>query len=243
MNFNKLAFVDIETTGSSPQMDRVIEVGVLRVENNRLIKKYSALVDPGCSISPFITNITGITDKDVASAPSFHQIADELFALLQGCTFVAHNVRFDYGFLKTEFDRAGLDFEADHFCTAKLSRQLYPRFKRHNLDSIMDRHDIACKNRHRAFDDAQVLWEFYKKVKKNFKKEKLDAALAGISRCPSWPAGIPKEEIQRLPNTPGVYVFYGESQAPLYVGKSVNRTTSKVHRSFRNCRGIRSAYS
>ncbi|HYE22287.1 MAG TPA: exonuclease domain-containing protein [Verrucomicrobiae bacterium] len=222
MQFEKLAFVDIETTGASPNVDRVIEIGVLRVEKGQLVKTYSTLVDPDCQISPFITNITGIVQKDVESAPSFHQIADDLRELLSGCTFVAHNVRFDYGFLKAEFARAGIDFDADHFCTAKLSRSLYPRYRRHNLDSIIRRHKITCENRHRAFDDAKVLWDFFQKVSSKFPQKRIISALGNVSKRTSWPAAIPKEQIANLPNTPGVYIFYGDNNVPIYVGKSIN---------------------
>jgi DNA polymerase III subunit epsilon len=222
MDFRKLAFVDIETTGSSATADRVIEVGVLKVENGKLVETYSSLIDPECAISPWITSITGIKQKDVDGAPTFHQIAEELHALLADSTFVAHNVRFDYGFLKSEFARHSIEFSRPHFCTVKLSRALFPRAKRHNLDSIIKRHKILCENRHRALDDARVLWDFFQKIHEKIKPEKIDAALKLVSRRASWPSYLPKDQMESLPQGPGVYVFYGDNDLPLYVGKSVN---------------------
>src|SRR5688500_10268658 len=93
-----LAFVDIETTGGSARFGRVLEVGVVRVENNRITTTYKTLINPGERIPSQITRLTGITDADVADAPTFGAIADELAEVLDGAVFVAHNVHFDYGF-------------------------------------------------------------------------------------------------------------------------------------------------
>ncbi len=217
---NKLAFVDIETTGLSPHSDRIIEIGILVVENNNLVAKYTSLVDPEGPVSPYITSITGIKPSDLESAPTFYQIAEDVWELLSGCTFVAHNVRFDYGFLKSEFKRLGYNFSSSHFCTAKLSRHLFPEQKRHGLDSLILRHKLKCKNRHRAFDDAKVLWDFYKIIQKKHKN--LEEIIKSISKNNSWPAYIPKEDIDLIPHAPGVYIFYGANDAVLYVGKSID---------------------
>jgi DNA polymerase-3 subunit epsilon len=217
-----LAFLDVETTGGSAYYERIIEIGVLRVENGQLVKVFSTLLDPETTISPWITTITGITQKDVDGKPTFHQIADELLETLKDCTFVAHNVRFDYGFVKAEFARCGIDYSSPQFCTVKLSRALYPKQKKHNLDSIIKRHKIECENRHRALDDARVLWEFYQKIGKRFSAKKLAEAIEGISTRVAWPANIPRADIEAIPDLPGVYIFYGENNTPLYVGKSVN---------------------
>src|SRR3954470_22565921 len=93
-----LAFVDLETTGGSHFNSRVLEVGVVRVENNQVVAKYKTLLHPDSRVPSFITGLTGITDGDVAESPRFAQIADELAEILEGAVFVAHNVRFDYSF-------------------------------------------------------------------------------------------------------------------------------------------------
>jgi DNA polymerase III subunit epsilon len=219
---SKLAFVDIETTGMSTYADRVIEVGILVLDGKKVVKKYSQLVDPEIRVSSFITSVTGISNQDLDGAPTFHQVAQDMLEILEGCTFVAHNVRFDYGFLKAEFERAGYQFKMPHFCTVRLSRALYPEHKRHGLDFIIKSHGIKCSSRHRAFADAEVICKFYRQQLKKIGAEKLAEVVAGIGKRISWPAHVPKEDIESLPRCPGVYVFYGENDAPLYVGKSVD---------------------
>ena len=158
--------------------DRIIEIGILRIEHDKLVKTYQTLVNPEVYISPFIEQLTGIQNQELLSAPTFDEVKYNILGTLDGCTFVAHNVRFDYGFLQHEFRRAGIDYSVKHFCTAKLSRTLFPQHRHHNLDALMERFKFECANRHRAFDDAQVLWDFYKEIKRQFSPETLDAYLS-----------------------------------------------------------------
>ncbi len=218
----KLAFVDIETTGHRSSYDRIIEIGILRVEDNKLVKTYQSLINPQSHLPKEITMLTGIRAEELENAPTFRTIKDEILELLADCTFVAHNVRFDYGFLKHELMRENISFTTKHFCTVRLSRLLYPSWPRHNLDAVMQYCNISCANRHRAFDDAQVLFEFYNHLQKTLPLEQLEQALAKTMKKPSLPIKLPIEELEKLPEKPGVYVFYGEKGAPLYVGKSIN---------------------
>lgn len=217
-----LVFLDTETTGLSVRKDRIIEIGLVRVENEKVVAQYQTLLNPGSYLSPFITNITGITSDELVNAPFFEDIQRQLSELLDGTVMVAHNARFDYGFLKNEFLRCEKRFSLKHFCTAKLSRMLFPQFPHHNLDSIIQRYNITVAKRHRAFDDAYVLWEFYQKLQKSFPHEVLENAITQQFYHPSLPTLLPKEQLDALPHTPGVYIFYGEGGMPLYVGKSVN---------------------
>jgi DNA polymerase-3 subunit epsilon len=219
----KLAFVDIETTGTRSSYDRIIEIGILRVEDNKLIKTFQSLINPQSYLPQEITMLTGINQGDLENAPTFRSVKDEVAEILQDCTFVAHNVRFDYAFLKHEFLREHITYTAKHFCTVRLSRLLFPTWQRHNLDTLMRECNITCKNRHRAYDDAQVLYEFYQQLLEKMPQEKLEKALEKTMKKPSLPIHLPIEEIEKLPEKPGVYIFYGnEADVPLYVGKSVN---------------------
>ncbi len=222
MNGLDLAIVDVETTGTSPGYDRIIEVGVLRIQDGRLVDTYSTLVDPERSVPYHIENLTGITNKDLTGAPTFGDIKGQLMRLLEGCVFVAHNARFDYGFLRSEFGRAGIDFSAKCLCTARLSRKLFPQERRHGLDSIMRRFGIVCQNRHRAFDDAQVLWEFLDLLRTRVDSSRLMAAIGEVVKTPTLPAHIDQRMISSLPESAGVYIFYGDDGSPLYVGESAN---------------------
>lgn len=162
MTHRPLVFLDIETTGGSPLNSRITEIGALRVENNREVGTFHTLLNPEQTVPSYITKLTGINDAMLWDAPLFRHVTDELDDLLDGALFVAHNVNFDYSFIKSEYDRLGSPFAMDRLCTVRLSRHLYPEEKRHNLDSVVARHNIAVENRHRALDDARALFEFYK---------------------------------------------------------------------------------
>src|SRR5258708_3044875 len=222
MKYTNFAFLDIETSGTSLRGDRIIEIGILRVENNQLVRTYTSLVNPQTYVSPFIEAMTGIHKEELETAPVFADIKDEILEVLKDCILVAHNVRFDYGFLKREFAWLGEKFSTKQCCSVKLSRFLYPQWRRHNLDAIISRFNFSCEKRHRAFDDAKVLWDFFQEIQKQFPEKDLNDALSRVMKHTSLPISISQETIDALPENPGVYIFYGENDAPLYVGKSIN---------------------
>jgi len=219
MSLPPLAFVDLETTGATATADRITEIGIVEVDADG-VREWSALVDPGVPIPPFIESLTGISNAMVAGAPSFAELADEVLERLRGRLFVAHNARFDYGFLKNEFRRTGHDFRASVLCTVKLSRRLFPQHARHNLDSLIERHGLDAGSRHRALADARVIHQFWTRISAELDPETLAAAVKAQTAGASLPAHIDAETIDRLPEGPGVYLFYGENDLPLYVGKS-----------------------
>ncbi|MBV5323679.1 3'-5' exonuclease, partial [bacterium] len=157
-----LVFVDLETTGANFANDRIIEVGIVQVDQDG-VHEWSSLVNPETSISPFITGLTGITSEMVATAPRFEQLLPLIIEKLKGRLFIAHNARFDYSFLKREFARLGVPFRAPNLCTVKLSRKLFPVHHRHSLDALVTRYEIQVNDRHRALADAQVLWELWQR--------------------------------------------------------------------------------
>jgi DNA polymerase-3 subunit epsilon len=217
-----LAFVDIETTGGSHFTSRVLEVGVVRVEQNRVVASYRSLVNPNEDIPPFITGLTGITNEDVTNAPSFAGISDELAEVLDGAVFVAHNVRFDWSFLKMEFERLGANFRPQLLCTVRLSRRLFPQFRTHKLADLIERHQLNAPARHRAYDDAHCLWQFYQLCLGEFDLDTIDEAIKSQLTVQSVPSQLDRNQVDALPDGPGVYVFEDEDGAPLYVGKSVS---------------------
>lgn len=219
---DKLAFVDIETTGMRSAYDRIIEIGILRVENNKLVKTFHSLFNPQTYIPAEITKITGITGADLKNAPSFRSMKDEILETLADCVFVAHNVRFDYSFLMNELKRENITFSSKHFCTVRLSRLLYPSQRHHNLSALIERFNFTCVNRHRALDDAKVLFDFYQKVQSDFPEEQIASFIKQTMKKPSLPLNLLQTDLDTLPTKPGVYMFYGEDGAPLYIGKSVN---------------------
>lgn len=217
-----LAIVDLETTGAHPVHDRVTEVAVIEIEGGEVKDEWSTLVNPECAIPGAIQALTGITNDMVAGAPTFGRLAAELHERLAGRVLVAHNARFDYGFLRQEFQRAGLQFRAKTLCTVKLSRRLYPEHARHNLDSLIARHHLDCRARHRALGDADAVWQFLRRAAAERGDEMVAVAARQVAKQPSLPAHLDRAMIDAIPEAPGVYLFYGENGTPLYVGKSVD---------------------
>jgi DNA polymerase III subunit epsilon len=215
-----LAIVDLETTGAHPVHDRVTEVAVIEVDAGEVTGEWSTLVNPECAIPGAIQALTGITNDMVAGAPTFGRLADDLHERLAGRVLVAHNARFDYGFLRQEFARAGLEFRAKTLCTVKLSRRLYPEHARHNLDSLIARHGLACRARHRALGDAEAVWQFLRVAAGERGEEMLAVAARQVAKQPSLPACLDRAMVDTIPEAPGVYLLYGETGNPLYVGKS-----------------------
>ncbi|MBX9903304.1 MAG: 3'-5' exonuclease [Burkholderiales bacterium] len=154
-----VVFLDLETTGAKAGEDRITEIGLIEVDGGYFVREWSTLVNPGIPIPPLIQSLTGINDAMVATAPYFGDIAQELHDAIAGRMLIAHNARFDYGFLEQEFKRIDQDFSAPVLCTVRLSRKLFPQHARHNLDTLISRHDIDCDARHRALGDARVLWQ------------------------------------------------------------------------------------
>jgi DNA polymerase-3 subunit epsilon len=217
-----LVILDVETTGANPVHDRVTEVGLIEAERGRCVAEWSTLVNPGMRIPPAIQSLTGITDDMVALAPSFAEIAPHLLAQLEGKLLVAHNARFDYGFLRNEFRRSGLRYTARALCTVKLSRRLFPREARHNLDALMERHGLSCEMRHRALGDARAVWLLLNQWRSGVAPEAVAAAVDALLKAPAVPAGLAEGALDEIPEASGVYLFYGENGAVLYVGKSIN---------------------
>jgi DNA polymerase-3 subunit epsilon len=220
-----LAIVDLETTGAHPAHHRVTEIAVIEVDEGEVSGEWSTLVNPGSAIPAAIQALTGITNDMVAGAPAFGALAVELCARLAGRVLVAHNARFDYGFLKHEFERAGLAYRARTLCTVKLSRRLYPEHARHNLDSLIERHGLQCRARHRAMGDAEAVWQFLRVAAAERGEEVLAVAARQVARQATLPAHIDRAMVDAIPDAPGVYLFYGEGKAPLYVGKSIAMRT------------------
>lgn len=218
----RLAIVDLETTGITATGDRITEIGIVLVENGAVIEEWHSLVNPECAIPLEIQALTGITDAMVANAPTFAQLAKEVLARLQGCLFVAHNARFDYGFLKNAFRRLETPFTADVLCTVRLSRSLYPECTQHNLDALISRHNLPAGDRHRALGDARITWAALDAMRRGNPADAVAAAIKVLLKMPSLPPQLSPGVLDNLPEGPGVYLFYGVNALPIYVGKSVN---------------------
>lgn len=155
-----VVILDLEATGGNQSLDRITEVAFLRFEGGK-VQSFSQLINPKVNISPFITSLTGISNEMVAHAPTFAQMLPEILPLLQGALLWAHQADFDYGLLRNECYWAGERFSGSSLCTVKLSKFLYPKEKKHNLDTIAQRFQLPlCGERHRAMTDVMMLADF-----------------------------------------------------------------------------------
>lgn len=238
----RFAVIDLETTGMTATADRITEVGIVMVIDGKVIEEWSTLVNPQCAIPPEIQSLTGITNAMVRDAPTFDEIADEVRGRLTDATFVAHNARFDYGFIKNEFRRLGESFTADVLCTVRLSRRLYPEYSRHGLDQLRDRHLLSMDGRHRALGDARAAWQFMQVAIREHTQPVVDEAIKALLKMPSLPPQLTPGVLDNLPEGPGVYVFYGVNDLPIYVGKSINlrdRVRSHFSSDYRSANDMR----
>ena len=220
-----LVFVDLETTGGNAAFHRITEVGIVRMQDDRVVEEWSSLVNPECRIPSYIEAFTGITNEMVAGAPRFSDLAALVLEKLRSTSpespiFVAHNARFDYSFLRTEFRRLDVHFSARVLCTVKLSRRLFPEHPRHSLDAVMARHRLTCSARHRALGDARVLGDFWSKLRSEISEEKLAGAAQIVIGANRLPAHLPAGLADELPEGPGVYRLFGEGDVLLYIGRS-----------------------
>jgi DNA polymerase-3 subunit epsilon len=238
----RIAVVDLETTGTAATADAITEIGIVRIEQGVVVEEWSSLVNPQTAIPPEIQALTGITDAMVRDAPTFSMLADQVLSRLEGHLFVAHNARFDYGFIKNSFRRLGVPFTADVLCTVRLSRRLYPQYAQHNLDSLIARHALATEGRHRALGDARLAWQFMQTAAREHPAEEVMAATKALLKMPSLPPQLDPGVLKQLPDGPGVYVFYGINDLPIYIGKSVNlrdRVRSHFSSDHRNSNDVR----
>lgn len=235
--FPVLAFVDIETTGGNFERDRITEIGIKTLAHGHE-STWESLLDPQTFIPHNIQRLTGITSDMVAGQRPFEEVANQIKQELEGKIFVAHNARFDYGFIKASFKRIGIDFRPKVLCTVKLSRLLFPSQVRHNLDTIVAEHGLTVNARHRAMGDADLLLQFWRVCEKTFGKTRLLEALNQLVGSVSLPPNISQSVVDAIPDTPGCYIFYGEHQAPLYIGKSISMRT-RVMSHFQSALSVR----
>ena len=219
----RYAIVDIETTGGLVKRDKITEIAIVLHDGEKVIDQYQTLINPERSIPAFITGLTGITNEMVSDAPLFCEVAKEIVLRTEGAVFVAHNARFDYGFLREEFGRLGYAYTRKQLCTVRLSKKLLPQLKSHSLDSLIRYFSLDVDKRHRALDDALATAEVFKIITGmgQGQREMSDIINMGIKEA-KLPATISLDFIHSLPEAPGVYYFHDADGKVIYVGKSIH---------------------
>ncbi len=216
-----VVYVDIETTGGSYRNSRILEIAVIRFENGEISREFSTILNPETYVPASITTLTGITTNDTVGMPMFADIADELADIMEGAVFIAHNVRFDYSFIKQEFASIGMTFSPKLLCTVRLSRALYSVHKGHSLAKLIERHAIPVADRHRALEDARAMLYFTQVAFEEHGVEPFNNAVERQLKTQSLPPHLDAAEIDKIENVPGVYIFRDDSGLPIYVGKSI----------------------
>lgn len=214
------SIIDIETTGGSAKRDKITEIAVYVYDGEKIVDEYQTLINPERSIPYFISSLTGINDEMVENAPKFYEVAKEIIEITKDTVFIAHNVGFDYNFIREEFKSLGFDFKMKKLCTVQLSRKILPGMNSYSLGNICKELNIEIKGRHRAAGDALATVKLFEillakdqntLIKFKNRKEKL-----------SIPNHIDNELIEPLPEDIGVYYFFDHEDNLIYIGKSKN---------------------
>ncbi len=214
------SIIDIETTGGNPYRDKITEIAIYVHDGEKVVKEFHSLVNPERKIPYFISRMTGITDEMVARAPKFYEIAKSIVEITENTIFVAHNVSFDYNFIKTEFKNLGYFFQRDTLCTVKLSRKIIPGKRSYSLGKLCQELGIDIEDRHRARGDAMATVKLFdlliEQSPSGFTHETLGMQ---FNNHPVNPA-ITREVIDQLPSKTGIYYLMDENGKILYIGKS-----------------------
>ncbi len=219
----RYAIIDIETTGGISTRDKITEIGIIVYQEGKIIDQFQSLINPERSIPPEITRITGITNDMVEDAPKFYEIAKDIILKTEGCIFVAHNVHFDYGFIKHEFHQLGYTFSRKRLCTLQLSRRLFKGLKSYSLGNLIQHFEIEVKDRHRAMEDAKATLILLQHIMRaDHHGEFLDRSIPDLLVESKLPPGISPKTIQGFPEFPGVYYMLDHGLKPIYIGKSKN---------------------
>ena len=214
------AIVDIETTGSYAAGNGIIEIAVRVFDGTQVIEQFETLINPGQRIPRYIQALTGITNEMVEDAPYFEEVAEKIFTILQGNIFVAHNVNFDYSFVKNHLQLYGYTLNTKKLCTVRLSRQIFPGYPSYSLGNLCHSIGIQLENRHRAGGDADATVTLFRLLLQHDKKEVINTSLKRNSKEQTLPPNVPKAHFDALPSSPGVYYFHDSKGVVVYVGKA-----------------------
>jgi DNA polymerase-3 subunit epsilon len=216
------AIVDIETTGGYASNNDITELCIVLHDGTQVTERFETLIRPVVPIPYYIQALTGITHAMVASAPTFEEIAPRIYSMLEGRIFIAHNVNFDYSFLKHHLSHAGFDLVSPKLCTVRLTKKVFPGLPSYSLGNLCRQFGITIQNRHRAGGDTTATVQLFEHILKNDGHTHVADFLRRGSREQSLPPHLPREQVINLPYTPGVYYFHNQHGKIIYVGKAKN---------------------
>ncbi|AWA28925.1 DNA polymerase III subunit epsilon [Flavobacterium magnum] len=222
MKTMQYAITDIETTGGNATGSRITEIAIIIHDGEKVIDRWETLVNPEKDIPLPIFALTGINNEMVRHAPVFDEVAGKVFELLSGRIFVAHNVNFDYSFVKHQLGQSGFTWSAKKLCTVRAARKIRPGLGSYSLGNLCRALDIAIENRHRAGGDADATATLFSQLLQWDSECEIGKMLRKASQEQRLPPNLPREDFDQLPEKPGVYYFYNEAKKVVYVGKAVN---------------------
>ena len=216
------AIVDIETTGGFAKRHKITEVAIYIHDGTQVVDSWSSLVNPSHHLPGYIIGLTGITPGMLTDAPAFKELASKIYELLKDHIFVAHNVHFDYSFLKKELQDAGYTLNCKKLCTVRLSRKLLPGLRSYSLGNITSHLKIKIHERHRAGGDAKATAVMFDKLLKMDRNGAIAQLLKKTNKEMRLPSMISEEQFEALPEKAGVYYFLNQHKEVIYVGKAKN---------------------
>ena len=216
------AVIDLETTGGKPSFHKITEVAVVIHDGSKVLDSFSTLINPEQRIPYFITQLTGITENMVASAPRFCEVAKKIVEMTEGKIFVAHNARFDYSFLKREFADLGYTFTRKTLCTVRAARKILPGLPTYRLGALTKELGIEHGQAHRAMGDAMATAELLSLLVDRAGQLNESQLISDESNHGLLPPGLDEKKLADLPDSTGVYYFHDEKGKVIYVGKSAN---------------------
>ena len=222
MKKQEYAIVDIETTGGNASHSRITEIAILIHDGEKVIERWETLINPEKEIPPAIFALTGITNEMVSDAPIFEMISDTVFEMLSNRIFVAHNVNFDYSFIRHELEKSGIKWTAKKLCTVRAARKIKPGLPSYSLGRLCKSLEIDLENRHRAGGDADATAILFSNLLAWDSEHEIDKMIQKTSQDQRLPPNLPREDFDQLPEKIGIYYFYNEQKKVVYVGKAIN---------------------
>jgi len=213
--------VDIETTGGKYNEEGITEIAVYKYDGHEVVDQFISLINPERDIQPFVVNLTGINSNMLRNAPKFFEVAKRIIEITEDTILVAHNAKFDYRILRTEFKRLGYDFGRKTLCTVELSKDLIPNQKSYSLGKLTRALGIPVSDRHRASGDALATVKLFKMLlDKDVNKKIIQESIRLEPKYQMEPKLL--DIIEGLPSITGVYYMHKADGEIIYIGKSKN---------------------
>lgn len=222
MKKQEYAIVDIETTGGNARGSRITEIAIVIHDGTKVIYRWETLVNPQQEIPIPIFALTGIDNNMVRNAPIFDDIAEKVLELLSDRIFVAHNVNFDYSFVRHQLEKSGFKWTARKLCTVRAARKIKPGLGSYSLGNLCNSLDISIENRHRAGGDADATAILFFKLLEWDREGEIEKMIKKTAQDQRLPPNLPPHDFEQLPEKIGVYYFYNQVNKVVYVGKAVN---------------------